>query len=341
MKRSPQLENGFIRYAHELDAALAYADFTKGARIVLREVFAQIFGPAELKTAKISPTALANLYGLDKGNFARSIKELMDSGALAKIGECEYGFIKDYGKWTKNGRIRLSEKEMEQALKASERAMSYKQTSVVSSDNEHKPNQQKSVVSSDNNASSVQTTKASSIHTTDRCPSSQFIQPVVVSSDNGTEIERAHGFETAETKSSAAPHGDAPKKKPEYPDPDRYPLIIMTGPQPIPDSEARAIWDLLWHTWQDERLCNEFFEHQRFHESASWREAIRVTKRRGATPRTIRYLETIAADVDANGPKPDPRSSAVAATPAPVRASHRHLTTDPALLPRAKGKKPE
>lgn len=85
---------------------------------------------------------------------------------------------------------------------------------------------------------------------------------------------------------------------PEYPDPDRSPLIIMTGPHEIPDAEARSIFRLIWDAWSVERLCNEFYEHQRFHKPASWRYAVRELKRRGERPRSIRLVEVLADDAD-------------------------------------------
>jgi hypothetical protein len=142
MERSPQLEDGYIRYAHELDAALAYADFTKGARIVLREVFAQMFGPADRRTVKLSPTELGKLFEVNKGFFGRAIRELTDSNVLEKLGECEYRFVKDYGRWTKNGHRRLSETEMKLAARGTKMAMRYKFPWVVNPVNEDRSEQQ-------------------------------------------------------------------------------------------------------------------------------------------------------------------------------------------------------
>src|SRR5687768_6053984 len=51
----PDLDEGYLRYAHTLDAALAYADFGKAERVVLRHVFAQVFGPAERRWARLRP----------------------------------------------------------------------------------------------------------------------------------------------------------------------------------------------------------------------------------------------------------------------------------------------
>jgi hypothetical protein len=154
---SPDLDDGYLRYAHELDAALACADFTKGARIVLREVFAQVFGPARSRIARIHPSVLACRTGMDKGNLCRAIRELVDSGVLIRGGECEFMFVKDYERWTKKGAPRLSEDEISYARMAPETAMSYKREYGVNPDTGHKPNRKASGVNPDTRPVSIQT----------------------------------------------------------------------------------------------------------------------------------------------------------------------------------------
>ncbi len=100
----PDCDDGWLKYAHELDAALAVADFSKGARIVLHEVFAQIFGLAKLPTARLSPLGIAGRSGLQPPNVSRAIRELIDSHALRREPDGSYRFLKDYGAWT--GRAR-------------------------------------------------------------------------------------------------------------------------------------------------------------------------------------------------------------------------------------------
>jgi hypothetical protein len=100
---NPDTDDGWFKLAHELDAALAVADFSKGARIVLREVFAQVFGKAKRRHAALSPSDLARRTGMDKSHVVRAIRELVDSGVLQKVGEGVYKFIKDYESWTRPG----------------------------------------------------------------------------------------------------------------------------------------------------------------------------------------------------------------------------------------------
>ena len=122
----PDCDDGWLRYAHELDAALAIADWTKGARLVLREVFAQVFGPAKRKAATLAPTDIARRVGGNKSNVIRAIRELVDGGALIRAEDGTYTFVKDYEVWTRRhkGRTvpRLSPAEVAYARGASRHA---------------------------------------------------------------------------------------------------------------------------------------------------------------------------------------------------------------------------
>jgi hypothetical protein len=122
----PDCDDGWLKYAHELDAALACANFSKGARIVLHEVFGQVFGPAKLRTATLSPTAVGRRVGMDKGNVGHAIRELTDSNALPRApGPARYRFNKNYEEWTKDGQPRLTPDEVRYCRSAPARAMSY------------------------------------------------------------------------------------------------------------------------------------------------------------------------------------------------------------------------
>jgi hypothetical protein len=114
----PDLDDGWIPYAHELDAALAVADFTKGARIVLKEVFAQLFGPAKAKTANVSPAALAKAVGMRREFIAMGVKELTESKAIERLEDGTFRFNKNYETWLAtdtrrraNGTFRLTPEE--------------------------------------------------------------------------------------------------------------------------------------------------------------------------------------------------------------------------------------
>jgi hypothetical protein len=129
----PDCDDGWLKYAHELDAALAVADFTKGARIVLREIFAQLFGPAKLRTARVSPTELARCTGQVKTGLVRAVRELVESDVLRKRPDGSYVFNKDYESWViqggrghSSGSPRLSRDEVIYCRNAPVRAMAYK-----------------------------------------------------------------------------------------------------------------------------------------------------------------------------------------------------------------------
>lgn len=114
--------------------------------------------------------------------------------------------------------------------------------------------------------------------------------------------EEAEAESEAEQRCAAAACEEG--KEPEYPEPDGM-HMIMPGRHEIPDATARQIWSLLWKGWGDRKLCVGFYEHQRFYSEAAWREAIRVVAAKSVKPGTIKYLERIAADADANGVRVD------------------------------------
>lgn len=107
---SPQLEDGYIRYSHELDAAIAVGGFREMQRIVLRIVTGQIFRPDGPKAARIDVNALAKEFGFDDANLYRAIRTLVESNVLSPTEDRpkQYRFVKDYETWTLNGRTRIS-----------------------------------------------------------------------------------------------------------------------------------------------------------------------------------------------------------------------------------------
>lgn len=124
----PDTEDGWLMYAHELDAAVAAADFSKGARIVLREQFAQIYGPAKLRAAELIPAVIAERSGLKRQNVYRYIEDLVESNVLRRLDATHYAFVKDYEAWTRGGQPRLSPAEVRYAREAAVNAMAYKRT---------------------------------------------------------------------------------------------------------------------------------------------------------------------------------------------------------------------
>ena len=104
----PDLEDGYLRIAHELFAALACAGFTKWEWVVIREVLDQIYGIQKRKTAIISPTKIASQVSTYKQSIVRATSSLVACNVLVKIGEMEYRFIKDYESWTDGKQPRLS-----------------------------------------------------------------------------------------------------------------------------------------------------------------------------------------------------------------------------------------
>ncbi len=128
----PDCDDGWLKYAHELDAALALADFSKCARLVLREVFAQIFGPARAKTAQILPAEVARRSGQQRENVWRAIRELVESCVLRLEADGSYRFLKDYESWLgwarggSSGQPRFTSEEISYCRHACAMAIAYK-----------------------------------------------------------------------------------------------------------------------------------------------------------------------------------------------------------------------
>lgn len=133
----PDLDDGFIRVAHDLDAALAIADFTKGARIVLREVFAQAFGKGARSLVEIHVGNIAKRSDTKRQYISRGFRELIDSNILIEDTESGfYAFNKRYETWTKGGEKRISEGGLAYCRGAKETMMRYFRDTT----SDHKPN---------------------------------------------------------------------------------------------------------------------------------------------------------------------------------------------------------
>lgn len=306
----PDLDDGYLRYAHELDAALACADFTKGARIVLREVFSQVFGPARSRTARVFPSELARASGAGKSNLCRAVRELCDSGVLRKISECEYGFVKDYESWTKGRLPRLTPEEISYARLAPSRAMSHKRTSGVNPDTSHRPNRAVFGVNRDTDGVNPDTATVS-IQT-----------PNGVNPDTDAHyIERAR-IETGDRIETSCVEDAGEDVCPDVP-PDDGPLMVMPAGYPMGRPDVEDIWRRLWKGWRDPRLCSGFFEHQQWFPADIWRLAISEVAMGRTIPRTIAYFEQRCGDIQINGVRKPPAGIPSAPAAAPSRGIAR------------------
>lgn len=109
---SPDLNDGYIRYADELDAALAVADYSKAARIVLREVWCQAFGLAARRVVHLSAKTIADHCGKARQYIDRGLQEVIASGLLIASDGGGFTWNKDYETWTRNGSPRFTQAEI-------------------------------------------------------------------------------------------------------------------------------------------------------------------------------------------------------------------------------------
>lgn len=116
----PDTDDGWFKLSLELEAALAFAGFSRVARTLLARVFIQIFGKGKRpKLAYLPQKILAETIEQKLTNVTRAVRELVESGVLIGVGDDRYQFVKDYEKWVRCGRQktgrgepRLTEKEV-------------------------------------------------------------------------------------------------------------------------------------------------------------------------------------------------------------------------------------
>jgi hypothetical protein len=109
----PDTDDGWLKIAHELAAALDTAGFGKVERVALNVVFSQTYGRAKRKTAILSPTEIGHRWGYAKQSVERSIKSLCVANVLKKTPGGEYQFNKLYRTWVSGQESRFTKQELE------------------------------------------------------------------------------------------------------------------------------------------------------------------------------------------------------------------------------------
>jgi hypothetical protein len=116
----PDTDDGWFKLSIELEVAVAYAAFTKVARVVLGYTFIQIYGRGiRPELAKLDRKTIAARTGQKRQNVSRAIEELVGSNVLVPAEGDMYRFAKDYETWVtwsrdgaKCGRPRLDPAEV-------------------------------------------------------------------------------------------------------------------------------------------------------------------------------------------------------------------------------------
>jgi hypothetical protein len=307
--------------ALDLFPAILSCGLSGYAQIVLAEVLMQSYGPRKRERVFLHASELADLTGLDRGNARRAIKELLDAGIITPDAS-GFRFVKDYESWKPNPgplKSRLGGRLLQWIHDATSRLGIDKRSSKSGGSTQTQPDPSNGVY-----LDSVSDTISESTQTQSESTQTQPEPSARVCLDSSHYDDRAHTRASADLRvkteliSAALSRGDevnSPKPAPEapaYPHPDTSIFIVHTGPHPEDEASARRIWAAMWSQWKSEKLCSGFYQHQRWYKSDSWLEAIRAAVSRGVTPGDIRYLETIAADVEVNGAKRHVRTNAVA-----------------------------
>lgn len=93
----PDLEDGYLKIAYELFAALVGSPAVVGLRgTILWEVFCQTYGWAKRPHAELCPTEIARRRGVKRQNVSRALAELVEMKVLSHKGGDAYGFNKDH-----------------------------------------------------------------------------------------------------------------------------------------------------------------------------------------------------------------------------------------------------
>jgi DNA-binding MarR family transcriptional regulator len=124
----PDTDDGWIKVAHELDAALAFADFTKAQRVILHFIFAQAFqtDATNRRVFDLSPSDLAKRFGLDKGTIGHALADFVSNGVLVRKAPGRYAFVKDYERWQRAGQRRFKPADLARIKAAPSRAAEFR-----------------------------------------------------------------------------------------------------------------------------------------------------------------------------------------------------------------------
>jgi hypothetical protein len=301
--------------ALDLFPAILSCGLSGYAQTVLAEVLMQSYGPRKRERVFLGATEIHELTGLGRPNIRRAIRELFDAGILSQDGEY-YRFQKDYEQWKPTpGPLsnRLGGTILAWIRGSTERLGPDKNSrkSSVSTQTQQNENSVSTQTQSDMPSAVSTQTRSVSIQTHQTTVGCVYPDTVKHNIDCATRAPASEDTRdnTRELSSAARSRGDAidsPKPAPEapsYPDPETSIFIVHTGPHPEDEQSARRIWAAMWNQWKSEKLCSGFYQHQRWYKTDSWLEAIRTAVSRGVTPGDVRYLETIAGDVEVNGAK--------------------------------------
>lgn len=123
----------------------------------------------------------------------------------------------------------------------------------------------------------------------------------------------------------ATPWPPDPKMCPPYPDPERVPIDVKSGPHALTDDDSREIFGRMWNLSGRATACNEFYADRFMHSAETWRAAISVAASRGVTVGSVNYLHPIANEIEAGGGRKVPKG----AKPAPSAPVIRLPGPDP------------
>lgn len=312
MAARPRKADGFIPIAHELHRAIALANFTKWANVILTEVLPQIFN-AEQEDAMISTALIAEEYGVNGSLVRRGLAELEHAGVLARTDEGRFRFVKDYESWTSKGEPILTKAECKKC-----RLAPHQIGSILGSST---PVSREKIVTRKRRSSVTKSSQACDQIVTEQNPICDQIVTTSVTKSSQAHIGTGRAeFKLRETKerqitttTACEESGDddeAAKQRaiefqrrpcPPYFTPEESPLSIQHGKHHHDQVWAASFWRKLWALNPIQSLLSGWYEVQRWHSAEVWDAALAECARRGVKVNGYKYLAGIAGDIERDG----------------------------------------
>jgi len=92
-----------IYVAKELDAAISIAGFSPAERVVLREIWIQIYADDGVSSASVDPRDIDAKLGFRQGTAGIAIARLIKFGVIGRTESGRYTFIENFQSWNAKG----------------------------------------------------------------------------------------------------------------------------------------------------------------------------------------------------------------------------------------------
>ena len=255
----------------------------------------------------------------------RAFAELTDAGVLKKTGEGLVEFIKDYDSWTFKGEPRLTAKEGKACVIAPAEISGFLRGSRL---------KECTGSATPPVSEALQGGVPEALHNCTGSATPPVPEALHPSNENPSYKARARAHAELETKRDRetligddlrgrdAKHETEANLSPPQPRPEPVPMLSPRCPDyltpersivPVQEGEhkqdqvwAESYWRRLFTICNANKVLTGWFERQEWYPAAVWEEVLVRAARDGIKLNSVRWLETTAADVAANGARPTP-----------------------------------